>query len=102
MTKIYKDYEDYWRNGNHGCSSYSRDIVEATWKDLEATILANRGDYERLLVEESRHSYERFIKYFRLMHQYLDEFGLEEVAGVKFGKWMLGKALKEEDGKEET
>jgi len=87
--RVYIDYSDYWRHGNHGFSSAGRDIVEAYWKDLEPTILANRTDWEELLIHECNQERENFIKYLRLFHDYLDEFKLEEVAGVKFCKWTL-------------
>ena len=90
---LYKNFEDYWRNGKHGCSSCSRDIVEDTWKDLEPTILANRGDWENLLIEECNEQKRHYISSLVEMREYLKEFDLEKVAGIGFFKWLLDKKL---------
>lgn len=89
--RLYKDFNDYWRNGNHGCSSYSRDIVEDTWQDLEPTIMANRGDWENLLVEECIQQRKWYIEELKEIHIYLDEFKLEKHAGINFPAWRLGR-----------
>jgi len=99
QPRIYKDYEDYWRNGNHGYSSFSRDIVEDTWKDLEPTILANRTDWEEFLIEECRDQRRILIRCLQYWQDYLEEFNLEKVAGVSFHKWRAEK-LREKWDKE--
>jgi len=90
---LYKDFNDYWRNGQHGCSSCSRDVAEETWKDLEETIMASRGDWEQLLVEDCKRQKEQYLQDLRDMHEYLKEFDLEKVAGIKFHRWLLDKRL---------
>lgn len=90
---LYKDFEDYWRNGKHGFSSAGREYVIEIWNDLEPTIMANREDWEQLLIHETKKSREDFIRYLRLMSEYLKEFDLEKVAGIKFHRWILDKIL---------
>jgi hypothetical protein len=50
--KIYKDFNDWWANGNHGWSSASIDYAKEIWADLEPTINASRDDYENLMLTE--------------------------------------------------
>jgi len=95
--RIYKDYEDYWRHGKHGCSSYSRDIVEDTWKDLEPTILANRTDWEQLLLAEGKGIYRQYISAIIDWRDYLEEFNLEKVAGIGFPTWRMDRLRKKWD-----
>lgn len=94
---LYKDFNDYWRYGKHGCSSCSRDIAEEIWADLEPTILATRGDWENILIEDCKRQREDYIRSLREMHAYLKEFDLEKFAGVKYFKWLLDRRLGEED-----
>jgi len=90
---LYKDYEDWWRNGQHGYSSASREYAKEIWADLEETIMAKREDWERLLIFECKKERENFISYLRDFTAYLEEFGLVEIAGVNFHKWVLDRRL---------
>ena len=90
---LYKNWEDYWSNGKHGFSSCCRDLAKETWDDFEPTISATRNDWENLLIHESIELRKRYIQDIRDMHEYLTEFNLESVAGVKFFRWLLDKKL---------
>ena len=93
--RIYKNYNDYWRNGKHGFSSAGRDIVQRIWEDLEPTILANRTDYEKMLVNDCIEQAEFTIKLRSHMFAYLKEFNLEKVAGIGIWRWMLDRTLQD-------
>lgn len=85
--KIYKNFDDYWANGNHGCSSFNKDIAKEIWDDFEPTIKASRTDYENLLIEEALEQKRSYIEQINALHDYLKEFKVEEYTGVKFFRW---------------
>lgn len=91
---LYRDFDDWWTNGQHGFSSASRDIAESLWADLEPTVLAGRGDWENLLIEESRKDREHLINWLRGFSEYLETFKLEEVAGIGFYRWFADQRVK--------
>lgn len=91
--KIYKDFEDWWRNGNHGCSSASRDVAEEIWADFEPTILATRDDYTTLMLREVQEMHERYVEQLRDVSAYVMENNLEAVVGTKLYKWILDRRM---------
>jgi hypothetical protein len=87
--RIYKDWDDWWRNGDHGCSSASRDFARQIWDDLEPTITANRSDWESVLRQDAMALHDKYTKKLRNVHNYLTQFDLEKHAPVKFFRWLL-------------
>lgn len=92
--------EDWWRHGDHGFSSYGRDIVERIWYDLEPTILANRSDWEDVLRHDAQELHKKYIERMRDFHGYLSTFELEKHAPVKFFKWVMEQRLAKENPRE--
>jgi len=87
--RLYKDFQEWWRTGNHGFSSAGRDIVERIWEDLEPTILAGRTEWEEFLIQEMEDSARRGCKYFRMFKEYLEEMEIEQHAAERFSEWMF-------------
>jgi hypothetical protein len=91
--KIYKDFNDWWANGNHGWSSASIDYAKEIWADLEPTINASRDDYENLMLTEIKQMHDRYIENLRDSYAYIKEHNVEEKTGVKFFKWLLDRKM---------
>ena len=91
--RIYKDFNDWWQRGNHGCSSASRDVAEATWADFEPTIQATRDDYTALMLREVKEMHERYIDHLRGVTAYVTEHNLEAVVGAKLYRWLLDRRV---------
>ena len=48
---IYRNWEHYWAEGNHGFTSSSRDLAKETWDDFEETLLASQDDYKKAYIQ---------------------------------------------------
>lgn len=99
--RIYLDWNDYWRNGNHGHTSHYQKYAKEIWDDFEPTINANRSDLDRQVLEINKEREEYKLKFDRRFLEYLDEFKVEEYTGVKFFRWFLDKERKEREEKNE-
>lgn len=93
--RIYLDWEDYWRNGEHGHTSHYREYAKEIWDDFEPTINANRSDLDRQMIELHNQRAEYTFKFDRRFLEYLKEFNVEEFTGVKFFRWFLDKEREE-------
>jgi len=92
--RIYRDFQDYWQHGNHGFSSCSIEYAKDTWKDFEPTINANRDEYVNAILDTYEKDRKIAIEQMVMVMDYLREFKLEEVAGVKFYRWWMDRARK--------
>jgi hypothetical protein len=94
MSKIYKDFNDYYSNGKHGCSSASKDWLKEIWDDLYPTITASQNDYKKaylvLMQEESR----RRCKLTDALLRYVDEAIKKHPDLEGFWKWWSLKILR--------
>jgi len=91
--QIYRDWDHYWQEGNHGFSSYSRDIAEETWKDFETTITASRDDYKNAYVELMNEEVKRLCDLTDALLDYIDNYSKD--GAPKFFKWWSDRMMKE-------
>jgi len=78
--KVYKDFDDYWRHGNHGCSSGFRDIAKDIWDEFWPTINASRSDWEKVLIEECLDQRMHHLELLQNVYAYLKKFDSSEYA----------------------
>ena len=93
---IYRDFNHWWREGNHGYSSASREDAEEIWKDLEPTILASRDDYKNAFVELMNEHNKRRADLTDALLEYIEKFMPPTAPG--FWRWYLDSEVKREGG----
>ena len=88
MTKkIYRDFNHWWSEGNHGYSSASREYAKELWDDLEPTILASRDDYKNSYVQLMKDRTKRHGDIMDHLLEYIQTFAKEDAP--RFWKWYL-------------
>lgn len=93
--QIYRNFDHYWSEGNHGFSSFSKDLARETWEDFETTINATRDDYKKAYIELMN---EKANTQSDLVNAMLTYVKLHCVEGApKFWKWYLEQELKNEE-----
>ncbi len=101
--QIYRDFDHWWREGNHGWTSASYEIAQATWEDFEPTITASRDEYKEMYVQLAIQVAKDRAEYSDAMREYMDLFTKE--GSPKFARWWLdqmnAKFKKEDETKEQ-
>lgn len=85
MSKIYRDFDHYWTEGDHPWSSASRDIAEEEWKRFEPTILATRDDYKQMYIELCNDETEKTLDIVTKLFQYMELYKKDDAP--KFFRW---------------
>jgi DnaJ-domain-containing protein 1 len=92
--QIYRDFDHYWAEGNHGFSSMSKDLARETWEDFETTINATKDDYKKAYVELMNEKAQWQSDLVNAMLTYIKLYAKEDAP--KFWKWYLDQKLNNE------
>lgn len=84
---IYRDFNHYWTEGDHGWSSASKDLAEEEWKRFEPTITASRDDYKNAYNELCIKKAKQKCDIVDHLLKYIEIFSKE--GSPKFFRWWL-------------
>lgn len=90
---IYRDFNHWWQEGNHGWTSASIDFAREIWDDLEPTILASRDEYKDVMVETLKTEMGWRIEMLSIALEYIEKYKQEDAP--KFFKFYLDYKRKE-------
>jgi len=93
--KIYRDFDDYWQNGDHGWSSASIDIAKEEWERFAPTINASRDDYKNLYLSLCKEIADRNCMHVDALYKYISLFTKEDAP--TFPRWWSKEFMKEFD-----
>jgi len=85
MKKIYLDFDDYWKNGDHPWTSASIDIAREEWNRFEPTINASRDDYKKMYVELANEMVNQRCEHIDKLYKYIELFSKE--GAPSFHRW---------------
>lgn len=89
MKKIYRDFDHYWTQGDHGWSSASLDIAKEEWDRFEPTITASRDDYKQMYVELCKEVADGRSMYLEALREYIELYKKDDAP--KFPRWWSNK-----------
>lgn len=98
--KIYRDFNHWWCEGDHGYSSASRDHVKTIWDDLEPTILASRDEYKETYVEMMKEVAKGRSEHLDALLEYIELFKKDDAP--KFYRWWIDQVLKKSPGEKDV
>ncbi len=90
---IYRDFDHYWREGDHPWSSCSYDIAQEEYKRFEHTINASRDEYKQMYVELSTKVAKNKSELVDALFQYMELHKKEDAPS--FFRWWSNQ-IKEE------
>lgn len=90
---IYRSWEHYWSEGDHGWTSVSRDIAKKEWDRFEETILASQDDYKKMYLALCKEEVEFRSQHVEAMHEYIKLFTKEDAP--KFPRWWSERVMEE-------
>jgi len=90
---IFRDFDHYWQEGDHGWSSASMDLTKAEWDRFEPTIKASRDDYKQMYVELCKKEVEARFELVDALFQYIERFTKD--GSPNFFRWWSNQVLGE-------
>lgn len=90
---IYRDFDHYWKKGNHGWSSVSYDLAKEEWDRFEHTINASRDEYKEMYITLCKEIQNNKSELTENLFQYLEIYKKDDAP--KFFKWWSDKINKE-------
>jgi hypothetical protein len=91
--KVYRNWDHYWSNGNHGFSSASKDYAKEIWDDFQPTIEASLDDYKRAYIKLTEEQLKFRSELTDALLDYIELYKKEDAP--KFWKWFLEQSRKE-------
>lgn len=87
--RIYRSWEDYWQNGNHGFSSASRECAKEIWDDFEPTIKATLDDHKKAYIVLTNEQLAFRGECFSAALDYIELY--KKPDAPKFWRWLLDR-----------
>ena len=84
---IFRDWEHFWREGNHGYSSASREDAKELWDLFEPTINATKDDYKKAYLQLCKEKMEVKSEMQDAMLSYIEKFA--KPGSPTFWRWWL-------------
>lgn len=94
MSKIYRDFDHYWTEGDHPWSSASYDIAKEEWERFAPTIHASLDDYKEMYIELCNEQANAKSDLITAMMEYIDIFVPENAPN--FFKWWTDQVIKKD------
>lgn len=93
--KVYRDFDHWWREGNHGWTSASREYAIEIWADLEPTFNASLDDYKKAYIRLTNEQLEFRSDLQTAMLDYIKEFARPDAP--KFWRWHFDRTCRREE-----